>query len=220
MAENRHPDVDRPGEPAVRPERSEVNARALTKLAIAFVLGGIATYFLVWFVFDAFLQREAVKGPPPSQGLDVDAKKLPPMPRLQISPIEDLARMRAAEKALANQYAWADQAHTVARIPVSRAMDLVLEEGLPSRNTPGSETAGNVVVPTESGLGPIMTQVGGPLSPNRVFPPPQPEVIHGDGNPRNGRQAGGEPTPPDRSLARFIREPAPPAGQQTQPTTK
>ena len=68
MAENRQPpDLERIHNPGVGHERSDVNVRLLSRLGIIFILGGIATLFLVWFVFDAFLGREAVKGPPPSR---------------------------------------------------------------------------------------------------------------------------------------------------------
>ena len=46
-----------------------------------------------------------------------------------------------------NAYAWIDQRLGVVQIPVDRAMDLVLERGLPARS--GTTTAGlNNVVPT------------------------------------------------------------------------
>jgi hypothetical protein len=229
MAGNRQPpDLERIHNPGAGHERSDVNVRLLSRLGIIFVLGGIATLFLIWFVFDAFLGREQVKGPPPSPGLDVDARRLPPEPRLQAAPILDLARMRAAEEQIMNGYGWLDRSGGVVRIPVARAMDLIARENLPARNPAGPQATSNATVPTESGLGPIMTQVGGPLSPNRAFPPDQPLEIRGTGNPRDGRQAGGPPTPPELSLANtapageaLARGPAatgakPPANQQEQ----
>lgn len=217
MAENRQPpDLERIHNPGVGHERSDVNVRLLSRLGIIFILGGIATLFLVWFVFDAFLGREAVKGPPPSPGLDVDARRLPPEPRLQAAPTLDLRRMREAEQQIMNGYGWLDRSAGVVRIPISRAMDLIAQENLPARNPAGPLATSNATVPTESGLGPVMTQVGGPLSPNRAFPPDQPLEIRGTGNPRDGRQAGGPPTPPERSLANAA--PQPPANAPQEQT--
>ena len=55
--------------------------------------------------------------------------------------------MRADEDQIINQYAWIDPDKGVVRIPVDRAMDLVLERGLPpvpaQTKTPAPVAAGN-----------------------------------------------------------------------------
>jgi hypothetical protein len=198
MAENR--DLHELENPNVRHEQSDVNVYAVTKFGIALVLLIIGALFLLFFLFDFFEKREAAKGPPPSRGVNVDARRLPPEPRLQSAPVEDLNQMRAAEEHILNSYAWIDPDRGLVRIPIGRAMDLVANEGLPARQQAGPTVTDNATVPTESGLGPVMTQAGGPLSPNRTFPPEQPLVIRGDGSPADGRQAGGDPTPPQYSL--------------------
>ena len=212
MAENKPPDLDRIEKSGLHHEPDAVDTRSLTRFGIGLALGLVVALFAVWFVFDAFRGREAAKGPPPSQGLDVDARRLPPEPRLQAAPVEDLQQMRAAEDQILNSYAWLDREQGVARIPVDRAMDLLVQEGLPARAA-AAPPASQAIVPTESGLGPIMTQVGGPLSPNRTFPPVQPLEIYGTGNPVDGRQAGGAPTPAGRSLANPVPTGATPAPQ-------
>ncbi len=185
MAGNSHAPV-----PEARHESRDVNARSLTRVGIAFALLIVASLFLVWFVFDFFL---ATPTPTPARREPAwDARRLPPEPRLQPTPVEDLKQMLAAEQSILNSYAWVDRNQGIARIPVSVAMDLVAQNGLPSQPVPPAPAA--ATVPSESGLGPIVQQVGGPLNPNRVFPPPQPLEIHAG-------QAGGSPTPPDRSLA-------------------
>ena len=49
---------------------------------------------------------------------------LPPEPRLQPSPQNDLAVFRARKEALLSGYAWTDAKHTYARIPIARAMQI------------------------------------------------------------------------------------------------
>ena len=61
------------------------------------------------------------------------------VPRLQLKPPEDLNNFRAGEETALNNYGWINQTAGVVRIPIERAMDLVLERGLPTRsgtNTP------------------------------------------------------------------------------------
>lgn len=203
MAENkRPPDLEERHNPQLHHEPSDVDTRALTRFGIIFALGLVASLFLVWFVFDYFKGREERKGPPPSAMLNRDARRLPPEPRLQASPVQDLSQMKAAEQQLLDGYAWIDPANGLVRIPVSRALDLVAKEGLPSRSQTAPLATGTATVPTESGLGPIVHQEGGPLSANRKFPPDQPLEIRGTGDFKDGRQAGGPPTPPENALGK------------------
>ena len=51
----------------------------------------------------------------------------PPAPRLQRTPVEDLAAYRRAKDAELHDYAWIDRRHGVVRIPIERAMQLTAE---------------------------------------------------------------------------------------------
>ena len=55
-------------------------------------------------------------------------------PLLQIRPSEELAVHRAAEDVLLNHYQWVDRDLGIARIPVDRAMSILVEKGFPVRN--------------------------------------------------------------------------------------
>jgi hypothetical protein len=55
----------------------------------------------------------------------------PAGPQLQISPPMDLQKFRAREENQLNSYGWVNRTAGVVRIPISRAMELVLQEGLP-----------------------------------------------------------------------------------------
>ena len=53
----------------------------------------------------------------------------PPEPRLQVSPLRDLAEHRAAQERLLGSYEWIDRENDVVRVPVERAMQLIVERG-------------------------------------------------------------------------------------------
>lgn len=55
------------------------------------------------------------------------------VPLLQVLPQQELADHIAAENELLLEYGWANQDLGIARIPIERAMDLVAEQGLPTR---------------------------------------------------------------------------------------
>jgi hypothetical protein len=53
------------------------------------------------------------------------SRPVPPPPRLQPDPAADLAAVRSLQRSRLDGYRWVDRAHTVARIPITRAMELV-----------------------------------------------------------------------------------------------
>jgi hypothetical protein len=171
MAENRHHEPTRTTPPDLsnpenRFEHGDVNFQAIGKFSIGLVLTAIFCIGLVLGIFQYLLHREG--GVPASriESPAQDARQLPPEPRLEETPAGDLQEMRGAEEQVLTKYAWLDQDNGIVRLPIDRAMDLIVQRGLPTRkeNGPQSAAAG-VTVPTASGLGPIMQQAGGPLAP-------------------------------------------------------
>src|ERR1044071_8426512 len=53
-------------------------------------------------------------------------------PRLEVKPGANLAELRAAEDSDLNSYEWIDRNAGVVRIPIDRAMQLIVERGLPN----------------------------------------------------------------------------------------
>jgi hypothetical protein len=70
------------------------------------------------------------------------ARQLPPEPRLQTDPLQDLLNLHKDEDALLNNYAWVDRKVGTVRIPIERAMELLAERGLPARPQSGSTPSG------------------------------------------------------------------------------
>jgi hypothetical protein len=67
-------------------------------------------------------------------------RPLPPPPRLQTYPFDDIKDMRADQRRLLDRYEWVDRRNGIVRIPVERAMDLIAERGLPHRATAPAAT--------------------------------------------------------------------------------
>lgn len=71
------------------------------------------------------------------------ARPIPSQPRLQADPAADIAAERALQSSRLYGYGWTDETHTVARIPIQRAMELTASaKGLPLAPAPGG-VAGN-----------------------------------------------------------------------------
>jgi hypothetical protein len=97
---------------------------------------------LLWILLGASLliSRRVQKALAPvnkSMGADMspmaDMHRLPPEPRLQVSPPLDMIRLRDVEDVRLNNYSWIDPDAGQVRIPIARAMALIVERGLPAR---------------------------------------------------------------------------------------
>lgn len=59
---------------------------------------------------------------------------IPPRPRIEVAPYEELQQMRVRENHILNTYAWVNKDGGVVRVPIDRAIDLLATKGLPSHN--------------------------------------------------------------------------------------
>ncbi|MQA30874.1 MAG: hypothetical protein GEU82_13750 [Luteitalea sp.] len=118
----------------VRHEESDVNIRAIFAFAIGLFVVALVVHIGVYFMFVLLSNREsrasAIRTYPLAIGQE---NRVPPEPRLQTNPQQDLRDLRAAEEQILNGYRWVDRNAGVVGIPVSEAMRLTLLRGLPSR---------------------------------------------------------------------------------------
>jgi hypothetical protein len=147
--------------PENRHEHRDVNVWAVYKFGIALSVLCIVAVGLLYGLYRYFLNREG--GALPYDQVNVDARSLPPMPRLQAAPIADMKDMRAAEERIISGYGWVDQKQGVTRIPVDRAIDLLAQRGIAGRTATPPPPGSDVSIPKESGLGPKVHRPGGPL---------------------------------------------------------
>ena len=68
----------------------------------------------------------------------IDSSRVPryPAPALQSDPQTDLQAYKFRAEQDLDSYGWIDQAHGVVRIPITRAMSLLLNRGFPVRPVP------------------------------------------------------------------------------------
>jgi hypothetical protein len=131
-------------------EITDVRPRPLIFSALLLALAvALVCVFLIWFF--GLLEGSAKRHDPQLSPL-IGAQS-PPPPRLQTDPSNDLDRMRAAEDRALTGYRWIDKERGVVQLPVDRAMDLLLEEGLPETKPevplvePDDESAGKTEEP-------------------------------------------------------------------------
>jgi len=134
MSEIHLPHAHDAGEnPAVHHEESDVNIRAILGFGLGLFVVAVFLHLIVWGLFRYFDARESAKVTAEYPLAVSQGTRVPPEPRLQIAPREDLQDLRAAEDAILNGYGWVDKNNGVVRIPIDEAMKLTLQRGLPAR---------------------------------------------------------------------------------------
>ena len=124
-----------------------------TRVRNVLIVGG-AAMFLVLFslaacavAFHLLAQRRPTQWMPPL-GL-VSAPNLRPLERFpapQLTVDDDHAQrvaLYAVQNRKLNSYGWQDRSNGIVHIPIERAMDLVVQRGLPTRTNGVSETDGS-----------------------------------------------------------------------------
>jgi hypothetical protein len=130
-------DLEAISDPTVHHEETDVNIRAIFAFAGGLAIMAVLIHLAVWGLFMYFDGREA-KGAT-GHALATGETRLPPEPRLQVAPREDLANFRAREDEILNGYRWVDKEAGVVRIPISEAMTMTVQRGLPVRETAGEQ---------------------------------------------------------------------------------
>jgi len=121
-------------QPQVRHETSDVNIRGVFGFALGLTIAFAFIAVSVWVLFQYFAAREA-RVVAPTYPLAAGASRLPPEPRLQTNPRQDLIDLRAREDEMLSSYGWVDKNAGVVRIPIEQAMKLTVQRGLPARSS-------------------------------------------------------------------------------------
>ena len=138
-------------------EHTDANVWMIVQFAIWLTVSALVVHVLMWVMFRVFVsQREAASVPefPLAVG---QASRLPAGPRLQRFPANEAYEFRTGEEDRLNSYGWIDRNAGTVHIPISEAMRLTLERGLPVRTrTPASDSTQDVppgMVPQDSSSG-------------------------------------------------------------------
>lgn len=114
-------------------ETRDISTRVVATFGLSLFLGGLVVVGVVALLYQEFT-RQAERAYPREYPLArVGPAELPPEPRLQTHPRWDLQRMRAEEDRILDSYGWVDPQRGIVRIPIERAMALLVEQGLPAR---------------------------------------------------------------------------------------
>lgn len=114
-------------------EDSDVNVTAILRYGAGlFVIAAVVHLFLWWLlgVYERQHERAQTQAYPMAVG---QQNRLPPAPRFQENPQQELTDLRAKQRALLEGYGWVNKERGIARIPIEEAMKMVVGRGLPAR---------------------------------------------------------------------------------------
>ncbi|HMF93170.1 MAG TPA: hypothetical protein VKE96_02700 [Vicinamibacterales bacterium] len=114
-------------------EESDVNISGIFAFGVVLTFVTIVIYLVVGVLFKYLDTREARQETLEYPLAATQGNRLPPEPRLQTNPRQDLADLRAREEQALTGYSWVDRNAGIVRIPIDEAIRKTLERGLPAR---------------------------------------------------------------------------------------
>jgi hypothetical protein len=120
-------------------ETRDANVRGVYRFLLFLGVMLIGTAVLCWGMFRYFSKYQ--EAPAPVSPF-ADTRQLPLGPQLQVNPREDWMKYRQEQEQSLESYAWENRGAGITRVPIERAMELLLKKGLPVQGeTPPPEPA-------------------------------------------------------------------------------
>ena len=151
-------------DPAHGHEKTDINIKAVLVFGALLLFSGFAVHGILWAVYRGLdkYEQSRIEAPNPMVPQETIARHAKnantmepatqmaesseevnrrivatfPEPRLQIDDVHDMNALRQSNDKQLNGYEWIDQNSGSVRIPISRAMDVIAERGLPDVPAP------------------------------------------------------------------------------------
>jgi hypothetical protein len=124
-------------------EHTDANVWVIAKFAIWLAITAVIVHVGIWVMWGTLVkQAEATREP---QYPLATQPRLPPEPRLQQFPANEIDDVRRSENTRLTSYGYVNKDAGVIHIPIAEAMRLTVERGLPAR----TEDADHAVQPGE-----------------------------------------------------------------------
>jgi hypothetical protein len=108
----------------------EISLRGVLWTGAALAAATVLAALLMWWLLRGFSRHDEKRDVRLTPIEVRSPEQPPPEPRLQVSPSEDLRRMRAEEERLLHHAAWVDRRQGIVRVPVDVALDVIAIKGV------------------------------------------------------------------------------------------
>ena len=120
-------------------ETRDTDVRGVLNFLVYLSLMMVFAFLVSWGMFRYLAKERSALAP---DSAFAEKRQLPPSPQLQVNPREDLVQFRAEQAQSLESYAWENRASGAVRVPIERAMELLLQKGLPVASEPPPVEAG------------------------------------------------------------------------------
>lgn len=122
-----------------RHETTDANIHNIWVFGVGLFLTVVLSLAGAHALFNYFVARQEL-GPPASPF--ENTRGLPPasVPHLQVAAPREMERFRKTEAETLDSYGWVDEKNGIVRIPIGRAMDLLIQRGLPVETQPSGQS--------------------------------------------------------------------------------
>lgn len=136
-------------------ETSDVSIGAIVKFGIGLAVAALLVHVAMWGLFRVLETRVEKRDRAIPPLVAAALRRTPPEPRLERDALSPRRRMQEEEDTALTTYGWVDRDGGIVRIPIERAMEILVERGLPPSKpmaamaTPGPtrETTPGTVTP-------------------------------------------------------------------------
>jgi|SRR5271165_561763 len=118
-------------------ETKEVSVPFVFASLIALIIGAFLAALLAVGIFQFFKATYH-----PDQAAKEAVTQVPPTPRIEEHPAEQLQSIRAREDHVLSTYALIDKDRGIVRVPIDKAIDMLAAKGVPTHNYLDDVTAG------------------------------------------------------------------------------
>jgi hypothetical protein len=136
-------------------EHTDVAIGPIAKFLFWLFVAAVATHFGLAGVYKLMIDQ-GVKGEATERRYPLAAteeQRLPPVPRLQQFPRNELYTFRTEERDRLETYGWESKAAGTVHIPIEEAMKLTVERGLPVQAVDPAQSATLGMMPADSSSG-------------------------------------------------------------------
>jgi|SRR5688572_7698392 hypothetical protein len=114
-------------------EESDVNVSAIIRYGIGLLVIAAFVHVFLWWLQGTYSRQNERAQTQVYPLAASEQDRMPPSPRFQENPQQDLQDLQAKQKALLEGYGWVSRDAGVARIPIEDAMKMVVARGVPVR---------------------------------------------------------------------------------------
>jgi hypothetical protein len=140
-----------PTPPGAKYEHTDIDPAVGYKFALWLSVAMVLSFGIVYGTFVFFDRQEASANAAAQRyPLAKDFERPLPTPSLQTQPFADVYALREEEAKKLGSYGWVDKEGGVARIPIDKAMDVMIQRGF-TTSPEGTVPAGGVVQDSSSG---------------------------------------------------------------------